>query len=192
MRTLMATAFDALPGEPVEAHDLGAVPALDPADFDGFARSQIPGLLRLATALAGDPHQGSDLVQEVLLRAAVRWERIARTDRPDLYLRRMLTNEHLSWRRRWQTRHVVAVDDQVLHAAAPPVNDPAHSVVLRDEVRSRLASLPRRQRSVLVLRYWEGLEDTQIAWMLGVTSSTVRSTAARALAALRADVGGPR
>lgn len=192
MRTLMARASDALPGDPAEAHDLGQAPAVDPADFDGFARGQIPGLLRLATALAGDSHQGSDLVQEVMLRAALRWDRIARTDRPDLYLRRMLTNEHLSWRRRWQTRHVAAVDDRALHAAAPPVEDLAHGVVLRDEVRSRLAALSRRQRSVLVLRYWEGLDDTQIAWMLGVTASTVRSTAARALAALRADGSGSR
>lgn len=165
------------------AEEVGDLP--DAAGFEAFARSRLPHLLRYAAALTGDPHQGADVVQEVLVRASARWSSIRRTDRPDLYVRRMVPNEHLSWRRRWHTRSVVPVDDGILHALAPTTGDPASQVVVRDELRQRLAALSRRQRTVLVLRYYEGLDDTEISEVLQLAPSTVRSTATRALAALR-------
>lgn len=159
-------------------------------DLETFARARMGELLRYATALSGDPHQGADIVQEVLVRASTQWRRIRLTGRPDLYVKRMITNEHLSWRRRWHTRTVVATDDAALHALAPAHADPATGVADRDDVRQRLAQLTPRQRTVLVLRYYEGMDDADISQVLGLAPSTVRSTAARALLSLRADAPG--
>lgn len=153
--------------------------------LDDVVRAHLPGLLRYATVLTGDPHTAADLVQEVLLRAHQRWTRISLMGRPDLYLRRMVTNEHLSWRRRWHERTIRPTEDDVLAAHATPQRDHAHRVVEDDDMWQRLATLPPRQRTVLVLRYYEGLDDVEIATVMDTTSATVRSHASRALATLR-------
>jgi RNA polymerase sigma-70 factor (sigma-E family) len=153
--------------------------------LDEVVRAHLPGLLRYATVLTGDGHTAADLVQEVLLRAHVRWTRIGLMERPDLYLRRMVTNEHLSWRRRWHVRTVHPSSDDVLAAHADPAHDHAHRVVEDDALWRRLSELPPRQRTVLVLRYYEGLADPEIAQVLGTSAATVRSHASRALATLR-------
>lgn len=155
--------------------------------LDDVVRAHLPALLRYATVLTGDAHTAADLVQEVLLRAHVRWNRISLTDRPDLYLRRMVTNEHLSWRRRWHVRTIRPAADDVLAARADPQRDHAHRVVEDDAMWRRLSTLPPRQRTVLVLRYYEGLDDLEIGRVLGTSAATVRSHASRALQALRRD-----
>jgi DNA-directed RNA polymerase specialized sigma24 family protein len=70
--------------------------------------------------------------------------------------------------------------------------DPAVGVVDRDEVRRALAGLAPRARTVLVLRYYTDLDDAAIADSMGLASSTVRATASRALAVLRASLSSPR
>ncbi|RMI03331.1 SigE family RNA polymerase sigma factor [Cellulomonas triticagri] len=170
-----------LPGASRDAPDHG--PA---ATLDDLVRTHLPGLLRYATILVGDEHTAADLVQEVLLRAHVRWHRIALTERPDLYLRRMVTNEHLSWRRRWHVRTIRPASDEVLAAHADVARDHAHGLTEHDAMWRRLADLPARQRTVLVLRYYEGLADVDIAAVLGTSAATVRSHASRALTTLRA------
>lgn len=156
-----------------------------PRDLDEVVQTYLPGLLRYATVLTGDGHVAADLVQEVLLRAHVRWTRISLLDRPDLYLRRMVTNEHLSWRRRWHVRTIRPATDEVLAAHAEVYADHADAVAQDDTLWRHLATLPPRQRTVLVLRYYECLTDAEIATVLGTSSATVRSHASRALATLR-------
>jgi RNA polymerase sigma-70 factor (sigma-E family) len=158
---------------------------LETQDFEAFVRQWLPAHLRYATALSGDPHLAADIVQDVLVRAHSRWRNIRGADRPDLYVKRMITNEYLSWRRRWHVRNVVPASLAVLHARHPITADAAQQIVDRDDLLHRLAKLPRRQRAVLVLRFYEGLSDREIAEILGVAPGTVRSTASRALAALR-------
>jgi len=158
--------------------------------LDVVAREHLPGLLRYATTLTGDPHQAADIVQEVLVRAHSRWRRIGLLERPDLYLRRMVTNEHLSWRRRWHVRSVRPSTDEVLAARATPVADHAHRVADHDALHRALGTLTPRQRTVLVLRYFEGLDDGDIATVLGTSRATVRSHVSHALAALRDATGG--
>jgi RNA polymerase sigma-70 factor (sigma-E family) len=157
----------------------------DTPDFEGFVRQWLPAQLRYATALSGDPHLAADIVQDVLVRAHARWRHIRTADRPDLYVKRMITNEYLSWRRRWHVRNVVPATLTVLQSHHPAVADSAQHIVDRDDLLHRLGKLPRRQRAVLVLRFYEGLADREIAQILGVAPGTVRSTASRALAALR-------
>ena len=154
--------------------------------LDDVVRTHLPGLLRYATVLTGDPHQAADVVQEVLLRAHSRWRRIALVDRPELYLRRMVTNEHLSWRRRWHVRTVRPSSDETLAACAAVIGDHAQQVVEADDLWRRLDELSPRQRAVLVLRYYEDLDDAEIAEILHTSRATVRSHVSHALAALRA------
>src|SRR5262249_23537570 len=68
--------------------------------FDEYVRLRGPALVRLARLIAGDRHRGEDLVQEVLTKAYPRWSRILAGGQPEVYLRRMLINAHLSWRRK--------------------------------------------------------------------------------------------
>lgn len=153
-------------------------------DFDEFLREQLGPLVRYAGVLTADTHLAQDLTQDALVRAHARWSRIGRMDRPDLYLRRMITNGYLSWRRRWSVRSIqpVADTDRLSTATAP---DPAIRLADQDQLGMLLATLSRRQRAVLVLRFYEGHTDEEIGAILGCTAGTVRSHASRALAGLR-------
>lgn len=151
--------------------------------FDEFTGDRLPALLRYAAVLTGDRGLAEDVVQEVLLRAHQRWGHIGVLDTPEHYVRRMITNEYLSWRRRWARI--------VPHADLPePVSAPDHAGghAERDALVGELAKLPRRQRAVLVLRYYAGLSDAQIAVELGCSAGTVRGYASRALASLRVEL----
>jgi RNA polymerase sigma factor (sigma-70 family) len=106
-------------------------------------------------------------------------------ERPEAYLKTVLVNEHLRWWRRRASREVPVA---AVAADAPVAGDPAAEQASRDAAWALLAGLPRRQRAVLVLRYYEDLADTEIAAVLGCAPATVRSQAARALATLRAAV----
>ena len=145
------------------------------AGFDDFVAARGDALLRFAYLLCGDAHLAEDLVQGVLARAYRRWPK------PEAYVRAMVVNEHLSWRRKRSSREVVV-------AATPDVaaREPA-DLGARDEAWRLLATLPPRQRAVLVLRYYEDLSDRAIAEVLGCSASAVRAYAARALATLRID-----
>ncbi len=144
--------------------------------------ARLPALLRYTVLLTADRDLAQDLVQDVLVRAHGRWRRIAATEHPDRYVRRMITNAYLSWRRRWSTRQVVLLDPP--DAPAAPADDPADRAE-RDALWQRLAGLPRQQRAVLVLRYYEGLSVAEVADVLGCSAGTVRGYASRALSTLR-------
>ncbi|WP_345714024.1 sigma-70 family RNA polymerase sigma factor, partial [Kineococcus glutinatus] len=136
--------------------------------FEEFATARLPELLRYATALTGDRDLAQDVVQEVLARTQLRWRSVAAAGSPEGYVRRMVLNEYLSWRRRWSVRHVQAVGERLvdLGDARTGGRDLAGDVVLRDDLWRRLAALPRKQRAVLVLRYYEGCDDEEIAELL--------------------------
>jgi RNA polymerase sigma-70 factor (sigma-E family) len=145
--------------------------------FEDFVVARGPALVRFAHGLSGDRHLAEDLVQEVLARVAERWSRL---ERPEAYLRAALCRELVSWRRR---RSHGERPGEVPDRVGPGSAD---GVVERDAVWRLLATLQARQRAVLVLRYWEGLPDREIAGLLGCSEGTVRSSAARAFAVLRA------
>ncbi|WP_412741079.1 SigE family RNA polymerase sigma factor [Krasilnikovia sp. MM14-A1259] len=162
--------------------------------FEDFAVTRLPSLLRYAVVLTGDRHLAQDIVQEVLARAQVKWRRIRAADAPEAYVRRMLLNEYLSWRRSWTVRNVRPAGERLvdLGDARGGVDDHADGVAEVDALRSRLAGLPRKQRAVLVLRYYEQLPDDAIADLLGCSQATVRSHASRALSTLRLSSGRHR
>jgi RNA polymerase sigma-70 factor (sigma-E family) len=154
--------------------------------FEAFVAERLDRLLRYATALTCDPYLAQDVVQDVLLRAQRHWARIEAMHAPDAYVRRMITNEYLSWRRRRAAR-TVASTHRALDALGTPVADPANQYAERDAMRSRIAALPRKQRAAILLRYYEDCTDAEIAEVLGCTDGTVRSHISRALATLRAN-----
>ncbi len=152
--------------------------------FEEFAERQLPALLAFATALTDQPALADDLAQEVLIRANDRWDRIGGLDRPDLYVRKMMLNEYLSWRRRsWR---LIPVGDAV--AARDNAPDHAADIAEHQAMLTEIGKLSRRQRAVVVLRYYEDRTDQEIAELLGCTPSTVRAHASRALAALRVEL----
>lgn len=151
------------------------------ADYENFVRAHLPRLLRYATMLTGEREQAADLVQDVLVKAYRRWQRIDDTDHPDRYVLRMVTNGYLSWRHSRAARLIAAGD---LPDEARP-DDFASDHAAREDMWQRLARLPRRQRAVVVLRYYEGLADAEIADLLGCAQPTVRAHAHRALTTLR-------
>lgn len=181
---IVIPAWDRAAHQVTAGHKVDHTTGTDGQQLDEVVRAQLPGLLRYATVLTGDGQTAADLVQEVLLRAHQRWTRIGMMGRPDLYLRRMVTNEHLSWRRTWYVRTVRATADEVL-AAHTDTHDGHQGAADQDAVWLHVAVLPPRQRTVLVLRYYEGLTDPEIASVLGTSAATVRSHASRALATLR-------
>jgi RNA polymerase sigma-70 factor (sigma-E family) len=156
--------------------------------FDEFVSARLGPLLRYATVLTCDPYLAEEVVQEVLVRAQTRWPRIGGVDRPEAYVRRMVLNEFLSWRRR-MLRRALPVRTETLEGVAGAVDDPAVGLAERDAMVALIAALPRRQRAVIVLRYYEGHSDAEIAEQLGCRVGTVRSHASRALATLRGAVG---
>lgn len=145
--------------------------------FEDFVVARGPALVRFAHALCGDRQLGEDLVQEVLLKAYRRW---ARLDSPEAYLRTALCRELVSWRRR---RSAGERPSDLPDRVGPSDSD---AVDEHDAAWRLLCQLPTRQRAVLALRYWEALPDREIAALLGCSEGTVRSSASRAFAALRA------
>jgi RNA polymerase sigma-70 factor (sigma-E family) len=156
--------------------------------FDEFAGARLQAVLRFATALTGDPHLAKDLVQEVLIRVSGRWQEIGQLDRPEAYIRKMVVNEYLSWRRRsWR----LIPSGMTSYLPGRPSPDPVDGYIERQALLAELAKLSRRQRTALVLRYYEGFSDAEIADVMGCAQSTVRGHVFKALAALRVELDQP-
>ena len=153
--------------------------------LDDVVRSTEHRLLRLALMLSGSRHNAEDLVQSVLARAHRQWERIGGLEHPEAYLRTMVVNEYLGWRRLLKNREV---------PLAEPIERPADfdlgaRQAQRDATWRLLTRLPRKQRAVLVLRYYEDLSYADIAAVLGCSMGTVASQVSEALNTLRQRVG---
>lgn len=160
-----------------------------PDRFEQFVADRLDRLLRYATALTCDPYLAQDVVQEVLVRAPARWARIGVMQAPESYLRKMVTNEYLSWRRRRAAR-TVAATHATLDTLGTPSGDHADSYAERDAMRARIATLPRKQRAAILLRFYSDCTDAEIAEVLGCSAGTVRSHISRGLGTLRAAAPG--
>jgi RNA polymerase sigma-70 factor (sigma-E family) len=153
-------------------------------DFAEWFAGQLPKLLRFTTALCGGPDPAEEVLQDVAIKAHRRWNTIKDLEHPNAYLRRMIINEYLSWRRKWS--RLIPYAEFSDHVAAGPGLADQHAE--RAQLIMELNRLPRRQRAVLVLRYIEGLSDLEISRTLGCSPGTVRSHASRALSTLRVEM----
>jgi RNA polymerase sigma-70 factor (sigma-E family) len=149
--------------------------------FDAFVAARGSALLRHAYVLTGDRYLAEDLVQETLAHLYRRWDRVAATTSPEAYVKTSVTRQFLSWRRRRSSGE--RPTDHV--PERPSAYDGTDAVDDEDVLWRLLARLPRKQRAILALRFYDDQSDLQIAEILGVSASTVRSQASRALATLR-------
>jgi RNA polymerase sigma-70 factor (sigma-E family) len=151
------------------------------AAIDDLYRTQAVGLVRFALLLVGDRQAAEDVVQEAFLGLHRNWSRLRDPATAPGYLRTAVVNGCRSLLRARRRSWLRPVQHD------PPVWSAESAAIAgedRREVLAAVAGLPRRQREVLALRYYLGLADAEIAETLGVTRSTVSSTAARALATL--------
>lgn len=149
--------------------------------FEEYAAQRLEPLFRFAVVLSGDRGVAEDVVQEILIRLHALWPQLARVDNLDAYVRRMVVNEYLSWRRKW-ARVVPTEADRLPQMAVPDFTD-EHAE--RDRLIAELAGLPVHQRAAIVLRFYEGLSYEEAGKVLGCKPGTVRGQVSRALSALR-------
>jgi RNA polymerase sigma-70 factor (sigma-E family) len=151
-------------------------------DFQEFVAARSAALFRGSLVLTGNREAAEDLVQETLEKACRKWRVIAAKDAPDAYVRRIMVNlANDRWRRfrRLATTHHPEGGDTV----AP--GDEYGQVDSRDQLVRALQQLPMRMWTVVVLRYFHDLSDTEIAADLDISPSTVRSQLARGIEKLR-------
>ncbi|NGN92226.1 SigE family RNA polymerase sigma factor [Nocardioides sp. KC13] len=145
-------------------------------DFDDFVAARSGALLRTAYLLTRDHALAEDLLQTALTKAWFAWSKI---ENHEAYVRRILVNTYTSWwRRKWNGEQAVLefVENSVDHP-----EEGAH------DLWTALGRLPRRQRAVVVLRYFEDLTEAQTADLLGCSVGTVKSQTSKAFAKLRID-----
>lgn len=153
----------------------------EPDDFDAFVAARSGALWRSAWLLTGDRHKAEDLVQTALGKSWPHWERLSCEGSFEAYVRRVLYTTYAAWwRRRWNAE---LVSDRLPEREAE--RDAQGQVAQYRDLVAALAELPKGQRAVLVLRYFEDLTEAETADVLGVTVGTVKSQASRAMAALR-------
>lgn len=156
-------------------------------NFDAFARAEHPRVVGALTYLTGDVGVAEQLAQEALVRAHDRWSRVGQLDRPGAWLHRVavnLANSH--FRRRQAERRALR---RAVAGDVPGHEDPDAADALA--VRAAVAGLPRRQRETIVYRFFLGYPVAETAEAMGVTTGTVSSTTADAVAALRRALDDP-
>lgn len=168
-------------------------PRADPApvgrvDVPSLYQAHWRYLVRLAVLLVDDTSSAEDVVQDAFVALHRKADGLRDPDAALAYLRTSVLNLSRSVIRRRQ------VARKHLKVAEPEAGAPAdHDVLLRDEHRAALAAvrrLPRRQSEVLVLRYWAGLSEREIAQALGISAGSVKSAASRGMATLQRVLGG--
>lgn len=153
--------------------------------FDRFVLDRSTALLRLAVLLVDDRGHAEDLLQTALLRLCVRWRSVQA--HPEAYVRRVLVNlARDRWRHRARRVAEAELSESVHTTAAM---DPADAVVDRAALRQALAVLPRRQREVMVLRFFADLSVAETAAALRMSEGTVKAHTSRAVARLRQVLG---
>lgn len=149
-------------------------------DFDEFVAARSGALLRTAYLLTRDHQLAEDLLQTSLTKAWFAWGRTH--GNPEAYVRKIVVNTYNSWwRRKWNGEQAT---DELPDAGVPDGSD---AVATGNDLWAAMGRLPRRQRAVVVLRYFEDLTEAQTAELLGCSVGTVKSQTSKALAKLRID-----
>jgi RNA polymerase sigma-70 factor (sigma-E family) len=160
------------------------VDAVQDEVFRGFVAARGHALVRTAYLLTGDQHLAEDLVQTALERAVQHWSTIRDVGAAEQYVRRTMYRENISL---WRRRRLTELPTQVLPEPRRerPDDDPVDRSADRMVLRDALMRLGPRQRTVLVLRYFEDLTEQQTADLLGISVGTVKSQSHKALHAMR-------
>lgn len=157
-----------------------------PTDLPELFRRHHAELLRLAVLVVRDQPTAEDVVQDVFTRLHARGHRAGDLDQALTYLRAAVLNGCRTALRRQAARHRLSSLRYWPYSRSTTQSAEQEAIRAedRDEVLRALAMLPARRREVLVLRYYLNLSEAQIAGTLGISTGTVKSTAARGIAAL--------
>ncbi len=154
------------------------------AEFTEFMHGRWARLVRLGYGLTGDLGLAEDLAQTALAKAFASWPRVRRAGDPDAYVRRIMVNANSSrFRKRRVPEHLTDTPPDAVPQAGAADLTRQHDD--RSALIAALMGLPRGQRSVVVLRYWMDMTETEVAATLGCSVGNVKSQASRALAKLR-------
>ncbi|MGW0464185.1 SigE family RNA polymerase sigma factor [Streptomyces sp. NPDC003027] len=153
------------------------------AEFTAYVAERRASLYATAYHLTGDRFEAEDLLQSALFSTYRAWDRISDKAAVGGYLRRTMTNLHISaWRRRKLNEYPT---EELPETAGD--TDAMRGTELRAVLWQALARLPEIQRTMLVLRYYEGRTDPEIAEILDISVGTVKSSIWRSLRRLRED-----
>ena len=161
--------------------------ALAEAEFEEYFRARRDTVRRTAYLMCGDWHRADDHAQSAFVALHRHWRRVRDKGALDAWMRRTLVRTVVDesrrpWRRERSTDEVVAIDRAV--------DDPGGDLATRHVLVDGLRAVPPRQRAVLVLRYFDGLDVAGTAAALGCSEGTVKSQTSHGLAALRTALGG--
>jgi RNA polymerase sigma-70 factor (sigma-E family) len=149
-----------------------------PASFEAFVHTTAATMHRTAVLLCGDHHLAEDLTQTTYAKVFASWRRVASANDPVAYTRQVLVRTYLSHRR---LRRSAERPTEVLPDAPAQGEDSS----ARLDLLTSLQALPRDDRAVLVLRFWEDLSVADAARLLGTSEAACRQRTARALSRIR-------
>ncbi|OEJ25327.1 RNA polymerase [Streptomyces agglomeratus] len=152
-------------------------------EFTTYVKERRASLYATAYHLTGDRYEAEDLLQSALFSTYRAWDRISDKAAVGGYLRRTMTNLHIS---AWRRRKLNEYPTEELPETATDT-DAMRGTELRAVLWQALARLPELQRTMLVLRYYEGRTDPEIADILDISVGTVKSSIWRSLRRLRED-----
>ncbi len=174
-----------IPSSRANDNQSGARLRVDQRDEEEFAEyfaARRDAVRRTAYMLCGDWHRADDLAQTAFVALHRRWKKIRDRAATDAYVRKTLVRASIDesrrpWRREWQTETLPEPADDT-----PGLDD---LVATREDLLAALKEVPPKQRAVLVMRYFEGLDVTSAAKALGCSEGNVKSQTARGLANLK-------
>jgi RNA polymerase sigma-70 factor (ECF subfamily) len=154
--------------------------------FEDFVASRYGALLRTAFLLTGDYQHAEDLLQTALTSVYLRWSRLRDKGAAEAYVRKTLATTYTSWWRRRSWREHPQADLPERSASA----DVTSGSDARNDMWVHLRTLPRQQRAVIVLRFYDDRSVEETAALLGIGAGSVKSYTSRALSALRIQIDG--
>jgi RNA polymerase sigma-70 factor (sigma-E family) len=152
-------------------------------EYVEYVTARVPALRRLAYVLSGDGHRADDLVQQTITTLYLKWHRARAADNLDAYVRTMLVRTFVDERRLAWSRV------RLFRETPEPAPVEESGAEERQVLRAALRQVPRRQRTVLVLRFFYDLSVEDVAATLGCSAGTVKSQTSRGLTALRSLLG---
>jgi RNA polymerase sigma factor (sigma-70 family) len=159
--------------------------------LSGLFRERHAELVRLAVLVVGDRATAEDVVQDVFARLCAK-DLLPSRESSVAYVRAAVLNGCRSTLRRRAVARRIGGARKLLLDSGDPAGSAEDEVIMaedRRKVLAALATLPVRRREVLVLRYWLGLSEAEIAATLAISPGTVKSSAARGIAALARKLG---
>jgi RNA polymerase sigma-70 factor (sigma-E family) len=154
------------------------------ADYSEFVAMRWPSLVRTAYLLTGDHGHAEDLAQSALTKCLVAWPRLRAREAADAYVRKVMLNTYISWRRKSSWHELPSEDPPSIQSY-----DSTEDLAQRSVVLDAMSVLPPKQRAVVVLRFYDDLGVRQVAKQLGCSTGTVKRQTYEALRKLREVMG---